>query len=142
MKCPSCGKIIEDGSEFCYWCGESFEETAPQGTPAEKQKAENRTAAPSGNNREAVNVVRQDKNRTALPPEESNESKTSVSGILIEVFSLLLMFGGMIGGIVILTREMTAIGLGLLAGSLVCGLFGFGFGRIICLLTSINAKMK
>lgn len=26
MKCRNCGKEIDDGVEFCYFCGESFED--------------------------------------------------------------------------------------------------------------------
>ncbi len=139
MKCPSCGKIIEDGSEFCYWCGENFDETAVPNAAAEK-----REAIPSREKRTPVrqNAIKPEMNRIALPPEESNESKTSVSGILIEVFSLLLMFGGMIAGIVMMSSKQTTVGLALLLGSLMLGLMGYGFGRIVCLLTSINAKMK
>lgn len=74
---------------------------------------------------------------------ESREEKTiSVSGILIEICSVLLMFGGVIAGIVMLIKELTMVGLPVLLGSLMLGLMIFGFGKIVCLLTSINAKLK
>ena len=139
MKCPSCGKIIEDDSTFCYWCGETFSEPAVPDTAAEK-----RESGPSKEKRTPArqNAIKPEMNRTASLPDKSFERKTSVSGILIEIVSLLLLCCGTIGGIVVaLSRGQTAIGLGVLAGSLIIGLFGFGFGRIICLLTSINAKI-
>ena len=138
MKCPSCGKIVEDGSEFCYWCGESFDEAAVPNVAAEK-----REPSPSKEKRTPMrqNAIKPERNRT-VAPEGSNESKTSVSGILIEVFSLLLMIGGMIAGIVMVCNNQSTFGVALLLGSLMLGLMGYGFGRIVCLLTSIDAKMK
>ena len=139
MKCTGCGKIIEDGSDFCYYCGEVFNDEK-----LNKQiKEEPLVEMPPQKGREPDGV----KNRTnpqkpAVSPQPKPEKSNSGVGKAIEVVSVIVMIIGFIASIVLMCTVSVPVGLGTMIGSLLFGLMSFGFGRVICLLTSINAKLK
>ncbi len=152
MKCSTCGKTIEDGSDFCYYCGAVFNEKA---VPVVAEQFDNvnqvseindvpnvqKRQKTSESNKEAVSN-RLQSNRSIADKETDQRKQTSVAGRLIQVLSIIVLILGFIASCIMIDKIGTEIGLAMMAGELLFGLMCFGFGKIICLLTSINSKMK
>ncbi len=139
MKCTHCGKIIEDGSDFCYYCGTVFNDEKMSKVIVEEMGAEQPQRRSKEDDRSASKPYPQKQIADSQP--KSKESSSGV-GKAIEVVSVIIMIIGFISSIVFMCMVSVPVGLGTMIGSLLFGLMSFGFGRIICLLTSINAKLK
>lgn len=139
MKCKQCGKTVEDGSDFCYYCGAVFNDEKMSKVIVEEMSEEQLQ-------RKTVNKVGTEDRRSTqkqnVAPEPNQEKPTSGVGKAIEVISVIVMIIGFIAAIVLMCTVSVPAGLGIVIGTLLLGLMSFGFGRIICLLTSINAKIK
>lgn len=139
MKCTHCGQIIEDGSDFCYYCGTVFNDEKMSKVIVEEKKVEQPQRQSKGDDRPASKASPQKQIAATQPDMEKSSSGV---GKAIEIISVIVMIIGFISSIVLMCTVSVSIGLGTMIGSLLFGLMSFGFGRIICLLTSINAKIK
>lgn len=139
MKCTQCGKTIEDGSDFCYYCGAVFNNEKMSKVIVEETSEEQpqRKAEKKIGTEDRRSSQKQD-----VTPKPNPEKSTSGVGKAIEVISVIVMIIGFIASIVLMSTVSVPVGLGSVIGTLLLGLMTFGFGRIICLLTAINAKIK
>lgn len=140
MKCNVCGKIIEDGSDFCYFCGTVFNENAIEHDSKEINQINEKLgisdakviAKPSQNKRD---------NEKEVPKQTAKRGK-SFTGIVIEILSIIILIVGFVGACILMDKVGAGIGLAIMVGVLLFGLMCFGFGKVICLLTEINSKIK
>lgn len=131
MKCPSCGKELEKDVDFCYFCGDELPENAEAIDSQDKKS----------NEKGEIDIQFEE------AAEEVNEYENEVSyaveskvGKAIKVLSVIFIILGVIGSLIIM-GESFVTGLAVLLVSVLTGLFAYGIGEIVALLTSINHKI-
>ena len=137
MKCTNCGKELEDGLEFCYFCGTSFGDD------------EENTKEQENDNTDLVNEPERQKEfskKEQTEPEtlyntESIYAEDSTIGKAIKVLSIIILVLSVLGSFIMMS-ESFAIGLAVLLVSVLTSLLAYGIGEIVCLLTSINYHLR
>lgn len=138
MKCISCGKLIEEDVEFCYFCGNTISDNV---TKDNKDNINN----------EKMDNIMEKKQHTFETNDFEKESDyidsvskyaiSSIVGIIIKILSIIVLVFGVIGAFVIM-EDSDEIGMAVLVVSILTGVLTYGIGEIVCLLTSINHKIK
>lgn len=133
IKCPKCGKEVEEDMDFCYHCGEVINGSA------EVFKE---------------NVSREDNNQKSVDLKSSVLSKdyvenggnyvddgSSTVGKIIKILSIIVLVLSVIGSFVIMGQLGAPIGIASLIMSVLTSLLAYGIGEIVCVLREINSKI-
>lgn len=131
VKCPKCGKQIEDDVEFCYHCGADFGEEEITEEVREK----------------FTTNVSNDKNAVLSDDYVENggnyvDDGSSTVGKMIKVLAIIVLVLSVIGSFVIMGQLGAPIGIASLIISVLTSLLAYGIGEIVCVLREINAKIK
>ena len=134
IKCPKCGKEIEDDMDFCYHCGEVFnvgneelnesigrEEVNPKSLETKSQVLSENHVENGGN---------------------YIDDGSSIIGKIIKTLSIIVLVLSAIGSFVIMGELGVPVGIVTLIISVLTSLLVYGIGEIICVLREINSKIK
>lgn len=130
MKCPNCGKKLEEDVEFCYFCGSELSENAEESII----RGEN------SNVKANAEVYIEETEEAYEDENKASYAVDSAVGKAIKALSVIFIILGVIGSLIIM-GESFATGLAVLLVSLLTGLLAYGIGEIVALLTSINHKL-
>ena len=122
IKCPKCGKEIEEDAEFCYYCGEEL--------TLYENKPYNNTA----------NTTNNVSYKSETKQESSSAEESSVAGI-IKVVSMIILVLSVIGSFVIWKEAGAPLGIASLLVSVLTSLLAYGVGEIISVLHEISSKL-
>ena len=137
MKCTNCEAELEDGLEFCYFCGTSFSDAGDDGEEIENIN---------------TNILIEPEKKKDYSKKEQVVTETldnimsiyereSIIGKAIKVLSIIILVISVSLAIVLMLKNFE-IGLAALLASLLISILAYGIGEIICLLTSINYRLK
>lgn len=135
MKCTNCGKELEDGLEFCYFCGTSFDDENINEQVIDSTKVADKTEIKKEIPKKETLEVE------TLYNTESIYAEDSTIGKVIKVLSIIILVLSVIGSFVIIS-ESFPVGMAILLVSILTSLLAYGIGEIICLLTSINYHLR
>jgi hypothetical protein len=128
IKCPGCGKEIENDVDFCYYCGASIGSNEDEFSVAND------------------NQVVIEKQMITEATNNEQEADYSVStGLtvaeLIKIISLVVLALSIIGSFIIWVKLGVAVGIACLIISVLNSLLAYGVGEIICVLHEISSKL-
>lgn len=133
IKCPKCGKEIEDDMDFCYHCGEVINGSAE--VFKENIKNEGNQKSSTTNARVlSEDYVENDGNHV--------DDGSSTVGKIIKTLSIIVLVLSVIGSFVIMGELGAPIGIASLIVSVLDSLLAYGIGEIVCILKEINSKIK
>ena len=138
MKCQNCGKEIDEGVDFCYFCGSAFNDDGNDNMDnLQNEEIESECKTTHMNTQEAKIEIETsyDDDKDAII-----YATSSSVGKAIKVLSIIVLVLSAIGSFVIM-GETFAIGVAALLISILTSLLSYGIGEIVCLLTSINHKL-
>ncbi|MBD5095984.1 MAG: zinc ribbon domain-containing protein [Lachnospiraceae bacterium] len=134
IKCPKCGKEIEDDMDFCYHCGkvingnaEIFKENIKNDEGNQKSTTTNAHVLNEDYIENGGNYV---------------DEGSSIVGKMIKTLSIVVLVLSVIGSFVIMGELGAPIGIASLIVSVLTSLLAYGIGEIICVLREINTKIK
>ena len=130
MKCPNCGKKLEEDVEFCYFCGSELSENA----------VESIIRGENSNVKANAEVYIEETEEAYEDENKASYAADSAVGKAIKALSVIFIILGVIGSLIIM-GESFVTGLAVLLVSLLTGLLAYGIGEIVALLTSINHKL-
>lgn len=134
IKCPKCGKEIEEDMDFCYHCGEVINAGNEELNESVGREEVNPKSIETKTQVLSENYVENGGNYV--------DDGSSTIGKIIKTLSIIVLVLSVIGSFVIMGELGAPVGIATLIISVLTSLLAYGIGEIICVLREINSKIK